>query len=151
MRFASCDGSSPAHCGTFAAVSMAPVKRFICRFLIVWLTLLSGITHAHAATHTTHPPGHASHQATNPSDSLSSSQVGKKAPAAHASEHAETCSLSHCGHSHTTGMLPNLPLRLDGAAAGAPLPAPQAWASREQPNNIERPKWVFTTPSVVNL
>ena len=40
---------------------------------------------------------------------------------------------------------------IDGAAAGAPLPAPQAWASREQPDNIERPKWVFTTPSVVNL
>lgn len=90
-------------------------------------------------------------QAANPGDDMASTQEAKKIDAAHGSEHTETCSLSHCGHGHATGMLPGVPLRLSDVPAGAPLPGAQAWASREQPNSIERPKWVFTTPAVVNL
>lgn len=48
-------------------------------------------------------------------------------------------------------MLATGDLRFSEAAASAPLPAPQAWASREQPDSIERPEWHFTTPAVVNL
>lgn len=36
--------------GAFAAVSIRSVKRLVCLFLIVWLTLLSGGAYAHAAT-----------------------------------------------------------------------------------------------------
>lgn len=78
-------------------------------------------------------------------------QAEKNDHQAHGHEHSESCSLSHCGHGHATGMLPAVPFRLSDVPAGAPLPRAQAWASREQPNTIERPKWVPTTSPVVSL
>lgn len=148
---------SPAHplhtARALAAVSIPPVKRFICHFLIVWLTLLSGGAYAHAAADAAHEVSyiavHASElQAANATATSGQTEKNDKA---HGHEHAESCVLSHCGHGHSTGMLPTAPLRLSDVLIGAPLPGAQAWISREQPNSIERPKWVHTTSQVVNL
>lgn len=78
-------------------------------------------------------------------------QATEAADLAHEREHAEACGLNHCGHGHATDVLAALRTRLDAGGDGAPLPTPQAWASQALPNNIERPKWDHTTPTVVNL
>jgi hypothetical protein len=132
---------------------MSPVKRFICHFLIVWLTLLSGGAHAHAAADAAHEVGHMAMQTSELQTGSAMAAPGQagKIDKAHNHDHTESCALSHCGHGHTTGMLSSVPLRLSDAPADAPLPSAQAWASREQPNTIERPKWVHTTSLVVNL
>lgn len=135
--------------GAFPAVSMSPVKRFICHFLIVWLALLSGGAHAHAAADAAQELGHIAAHANEAQ--LTGAQDAEKSRAAHDHGHSESCNLNHCGHGHATGMLPNAHLQLSDAPASAPLPTQQAWASREQANSIERPKWAFTTPAVVNL
>ncbi|MBA4328784.1 MAG: hypothetical protein C0428_11200 [Polaromonas sp.] len=128
---------------------MASVKRLVCHFLIVWLALLSGGAHAHAAADAAQELGHIAVHAVEAQ--RAAADGADASVAAHDHGHAETCSLSHCGHGHATGMLPNAHLQLGAAPASAPLPTQQAWASREQPNSIERPKWAFTTPAVVNL
>ena len=127
---------------------MAPVKRFICHVLIVWLALLSSGAHAHAAADAAQELGHIAAHAVEAQ--LAGAEAAEKSGMTHEHGHTESCSHSHCGHGHATGMLA-AQFRYTDASVGAPLPTLQAWASREQPNSIERPKWKFTTPSVVNL
>ncbi len=144
----------PLHtAGALAAASISPVKRFICHFLIVWLALLSGGAHAHAAADAAHEMGHIALHAFELQEVNATVAPGQaeKIDKAHGHDHTESCSLSHCGHGHVTGMLPAVAFRLSDVPAGAPLPRAQAWASREQPNNIERPKWAPTTSPVVDL
>ena len=126
--------------------------RFICHFLIVWLALLAGGAHAYAAADAAHELGHIALHASELQAVNATVAPGQaeKIDTAQGHDHTDSCSLSHCGHGHA-GMLPTLPLRLSNAPAGAQLPWAQAWASREQPNNIERPKWVHTTSSVASL
>lgn len=65
--------------------------------------------------------------------------------------HADTCNQSHCGHSHTAVILtgPRSSVNTDTPAI---FPAnPTHWASSPTTNNIERPKWLVTTPAVVSL
>ena len=143
-----------------SAVSISSVKRFICHFLIVWLTLLSGGAHAiadarHEASHATVvvvgiQPAHAS--------------MGVPAAVIKAVEstefdgtvdkaQSETCSHSHshCGHGHTIGMLPTVHTCLTDASRDMVLALETPWLSGELPPTIERPKWSYTTPAVVNL
>ncbi|MDO8276874.1 MAG: hypothetical protein Q7T63_01965 [Burkholderiaceae bacterium] len=125
------------------------MKRLVCHFLIAWLALLSGGVHAHAAADAAQELGHiAAHAA---EAQLAGAHEAGPSGATHEHGHSETCSLSHCGHGHATGMLGAADLRFSDAGMGAPLPTPQAWASRAQPDHIERPKWSSTTPPVVNL
>jgi hypothetical protein len=138
-------GQSLRGAGAFAAVSMWPVKRLVCHFLIVWLALLSGGVHAHAAADAAQELGHLAAHAVE-AQLAGADQVG-----AHDHAHSETCSLSHCGHGHATGLLAGAGLRFTDTKAPAPLPTPPSWASREQPDSIERPKWRLTTLAVVNL
>jgi hypothetical protein len=135
--------------GTFAAGSMGAVKRLVCHFLIVWLALLSGGAHAHAAADAAQELGHIAAHAVEAQ--LAAADGADGAIAAHDHAHSETCSLSHCGHGHVTGLLASGEFRFSAPNRGAPLPTPTSWASREQPDSIERPKWRFTTPAVVNL
>jgi hypothetical protein len=128
---------------------MSSVKRLVCHFLIVWLALLSGGAHAHAAADAAQEMGHIAAHAVEVQLALADGT--ETSGAAHDHGHSDTCSQSHCGHGHATGMLASADLRFGKAGAGAPLPTPPSWASREQPNNIDRPKWRFTTSSVVNL
>ena len=134
------------------------MKRFICHFLIVWLALLSSGAHAHAAADTAHAAGHAAvHgaqvQAANADVGASAtlSQATEKIDVTSEKGHADGCGLSHCGHTLVTGMLPTAGRNLDDSPGSAALPVRQPWASGELPNNIERPKWDHTTPTVVNL
>ena len=135
--------------GTFAAVSMLPVKRLVCHFLIVWLALLSGGAHAHAAADAAQEVGHIAAHAMEAQ--LAVAHGADTSVAAHEHGHSESCSLSHCGHGHATGMPAGAGLRFSDASVGAPLPTAPSWVSREQADSIERPKWRFTTPAVVNL
>ncbi len=135
--------------GAFAAVSMRSVKRLVCHFLIVWLALLSGGAHAHAAADAAQELGHIAAHAVEAQ--MAAAGGGEGVIAAHDHAHSETCSLSHCGHGHVTGLLASGEFRFSDPNTGAPLPTPASWASREQPDSIERPKWRFTTPAVVNL
>jgi hypothetical protein len=135
--------------GTFAAVSMVSVKRLVCHFLIVWLALLSGGAHAHATADAAQEVGHIAAHALEAQ--LAAADGADAVIAAHDHAHSETCSLSHCGHGHVTGLLSGGEFRFSAPNRGAPLPTPASWASREQPDSIERPKWRFTTPAVVNL
>jgi hypothetical protein len=144
-------GDATICAGTLRAVRMTPVKRFICHFLIVWLALLSSGAHAHAASDAAHAMNHAALHASHPDQVQDASPVVKKVDSAHGNEHSDTCLQSHCGHSHATGLLAATGLRLSDIPAAAPLPTRQAWVQRDAPSSIDRPKWRFTTPAVVNL
>ncbi|GAB3478474.1 hypothetical protein [Polaromonas eurypsychrophila] len=125
------------------------MNRFICHLLIVWLTLLAGGAHAHAAADAAQELDHIAAHAIEAQ--LAGTQDAEKSAITHDHGHSETCGLSHCGHGHSTGMLATANLCFSDAGVGAAFPTPQAWACREQPNSIERPKWAFTTLAVVNL
>lgn len=136
--------------GAFAAVSIRVVKRLVCHFLIVWLTLLSGGAYAHAAADAAQELGHIAAHAVEAqlevADGTDARSYADQGPG-----HSETCSQSHCGHGHTTGMVTTADERFNDAVAGDARPSPKFWASCEQPNSIERPKWSTTTSLVVNL
>ena len=134
--------------GAFAAVSIRAVKRLVCHFLIFWLALLSGGAYAHAAADAAQELGHIAAHALE--GQLTVAGDNETSDAAHEHGPTESCGHSNCGYGHAAGMLP-AQFRSTDANVGAPLPTPQAWASRELPNSIERPKWSFATPSVVNL
>lgn len=125
------------------------MKRLVCHFLIVWLALLSGGAYAHAAVNAAQELGHIAAHAIEAQLAFADGTEARS-DAEHDHGHSETCSLSHCGHG-ATGMLATAGLRFNDAVVDAALPSPKFWASREQPSNIERPKWVHTTLSVVNL
>ncbi|MDI1268050.1 MAG: hypothetical protein PSV40_02970 [Polaromonas sp.] len=125
------------------------MKRLICHFLIVWLALLSGGAYAHAAADAAQELGHVAAHAIG--DQFTGAGGAEKSSVTHDHGQGEACSQSHCGHSHTTGMLTTAEVRYSVGDVAAPLPRPQVWTSRGQPDSIERPKWKFTTPAVVNL
>ena len=141
-----------------SAVSMLSVVRFICHFLIVWLTLLSG--GAHAIADARHEASHGAVVVT--ATEAADYTVGVAATAMRAVEsttldatteqaHPETCGDSHCGHGHATGMLATVHTCPANATRDVVLTLQGPWASGDLPPNIERPKWSFTTPAVVNL
>ncbi len=126
-----------------AAVNIPPVIRLVCQFLIVWLALLSSGAHAHATADAVREMGHVAAHAEAAGAETAGMDLDHDA--------TEPCGLGHCGHGHATGLLQGGDLRFSEAGAGAPPPACQARSGREPPANIERPKWVVTTPTVVNL
>lgn len=130
--------------------------RCICYFLIVWLGLLS--SGVHAVADATHEVGHASGrgfiaQAAH-DHSAGQATAETAAPEANSAADdcpAEACSHSHCGHGHATGLLAAVHTAMSDAPRNAALSTQKRWASGGLPHNIERPKWSFTTPAVVNL
>ncbi|MDO8774466.1 MAG: hypothetical protein Q7K57_38295 [Burkholderiaceae bacterium] len=126
------------------------MKRLVCHFLIVWLALLAGGAYAHAAADAAQELGHIAAHAVE-AQLVVADGTEARSEAEHDHGSSETCSLSHCGHGHATGMLAMASPRFTEAVVGAALPARTFWASREQLNNIERPKWSTTTLLVVNL
>ena len=126
------------------------MKRLVCYLLIVWLTVMSGgasasaigkvdqstaYTHDHAA-----PEVHSNSNSAAP-DPFAAADCG----------HSDACNHSHCGHHHAAGLLTR-----HGSAIKENIPsnAPTSttsWASSGITSNIERPKWILTTPAVVNL
>jgi hypothetical protein len=144
--------------GAFAAVSISPVVRFICHFLIVWMTLLAGGAHALAdARHeASHAPVTAAVMLTESADT-DLRAAAQQAPGAteleviHDKAQSENCSYSHCGYGHAAGMLPTLQTSLPAASRDMALTRHVRWSSSRFATNIERPKWAHTTPAVVNL
>lgn len=132
--------------------------RYICHFLIVWLTLLAG--GAHAVADARHEASHAldtavavlSHTASTALRTAETqAPTAQELEASHDKAHAESCNHSHCGHGHATGMLPAPQASLPDACRDMALTRSPQWASGEFATHIERPKWSLTTPAVVNL
>lgn len=132
--------------------------RYICHFLIVWLTLLAG--GAHAVADARHEASHALDTAVavlsqTASTALRTAETqaptAQELEASHDKAHAESCNHSHCGHGHATGMLPAPQASLPDACRDMALTRSPQWASGEFATHIERPKWSLTTPAVVNL
>ena len=117
------------------------MKKFICYLLIVWLALMSGGANAHSTSDAAHETEHAVQVQTVSSDTPNSAD----------SDHADACSQSHCGHGHSTGMLMPMGTCPKVDVVTALRTASSCWASAAKTNNIERPKWLFTTYTVVSL
>ena len=127
------------------------MKKLICHLLIVWMALFAGSANAHGISDSAHEAEHAGH-AHSISVDLSLKVSADRSNADRASaDIVKTCSQSHCGHGHSTGLVAALTscTKVD-AVAEAPLSSSR-WASAAIADNIERPKWLFTTPAVVNL
>lgn len=133
------------------AGKVAAVKKLICHFLIVWMALFAGGVNAHGISDSAHGAEHAGHaHSTTVDSSVEVSAEPANADRASA-DIVKTCSQSHCGHGHSTGMLmlPSTCIRMD-AVTDAPLSSSR-WASAAIADNIERPKWHLTTSAVVSL
>lgn len=133
------------------AGKVAAVKNLICHFLIVWMALFAGGVNAHGISDSAHGAEHAGHaHSTTVDSSVEVSADPANADRASA-DIVKTCSQSHCGHGHSTGMLmlPSTCIRMD-AVTDAPLSSSR-WASAAIADNIERPKWPLATPAVVSL
>jgi hypothetical protein len=134
---------------------MPAVKKLICYFLIVWMALFAGGANAHGISNLAHGSEHAGHghdtsvdQSFEPSIDVAADRVNADRASV---DIDNTCSQSHCGHGHSTGllMLPSAWMKMDATADG-PLSS-RCWASAAITDNIERPKWQVTTPAVVSL
>ena len=131
------------------------VKKLICYFLIVWMAFFAGGANAHGISDLAHGTEHAGHTHNTSVDLSFEPSVDLAADRVNADQAGadidKTCSQSHCGHSHSTGllMLPTAWIKMDGAA-DSPLSSSRS-ASAAITYNIERPKWQFTTPAVVSL
>ena len=133
------------------AGKVSAVKKLICHFLIVWMALFAGGANAHGISDLAHGAEHAGHaHSTSVDASIEVSADRANADRASA-DIVKTCSQSHCGHGHSTGMLmlPSACIKMD-PVADAPLSS-NRWASAAIADNIERPKWLLTTPAVVSL
>jgi hypothetical protein len=128
------------------------VKNLVCYLLIVWLALMSGGANAYVTSDAEHVAPHSHSQASQDTyDHTPPPDVAIQAPTAQDASHADTCSQSHCGHGHATGLLaPHGTSVKTDLLTAAPAYQP-SWASNAITSNIERPKWPFTTPAVVSL
>ncbi len=104
---------------------IAPVKRFLCLFLMLWFVVQAGVAQAHVALEDAHRMEHA----TGTSDHR----------VADGGADEELCGVAHCCHANA------LPLEAFGLTAAPPTDrassAPQGFALRSPPPDIERPKW----------
>ena len=133
------------------AGKVAAVKKLICHFLIVWMALFAGGANAHGISDSAHGAEHAGHAHSTTVDSSIELSADPANADRTSADIVTTCSQSHCGHGHSTGMLmlPSTCIKIN-AVTDAPLSSSR-WASAAIADNIERPKWPFTTPAVVSL
>jgi hypothetical protein len=122
------------------------VKKLICSLLIGWLVLMAVGVNAHGVSDLAHEIEHSGHLHA-PSASASADADTDRASA----DPVKACSQSHCDHGHSIGLLiqPSNHHKLD-AISDAPKTS-RHWASANVSDTIERPKWISTTPAVVNL
>ena len=119
------------------------------------MALFAGGANAHGISDLAHGAEHAGHAHNTNVDLSFESGIEVSAERANADRAGadidKTCSQSHCGHGHSTGllMLSGTCIKMDVVAA-APLSSSR-WASAAITDNIERPKWHRTTPVVVSL
>jgi hypothetical protein len=128
------------------------VKKLVCYLLIVWLALMAGGANAYATTDAEHVAPHShDHASEDKHDHTAPPDVAMQAPATQDASHADTCSQSHCGHGHATGLLAPHGTSVKTDLLTAAPTSRASWASSAITSNIERPKWPFTTPDVVSL
>lgn len=122
------------------------VKKLVCCLLIVWLVLMAGGANAHGISDSAHDVEHSGHM-----HASSASASGEADTDRASADPVKACSQSHCGHGHSIGLLiqPSNHHKLD-AISDAPKTS-RHWASGNVTDTIERPKWIPTTPAVVNL
>lgn len=130
------------------AGTVRAVKNLICILASIWLTFMSAGAYAHAANDAERKAEYTNVHAAQKNQK---DAAAFDAPASAGVSHFESCNHSHCGHGHLAG-----PLAQDRSCGNTDtaISAPSActnWATSHIVNNIERPKWPFTTPVVVNL
>jgi hypothetical protein len=108
---------------------------------MAWMALMSGGVNAHSISDAAHEVEHAAQTQTTSID----------APVNLDTEHTDACSQSHCGHGHSTAMLMPVGAQVKADAIFIVPTSTSRWASSAVANNIERPKWLFSTPAVVSL
>ena len=135
---------------------VAAVKKLVCYMLIVWLALMAGGANAH-----THSADMHSHDVIHAHDHDKSvlANIGESTSLEDAStldaDYSEKLNKVHSCHSHTHHHAAGLPSCHDMlAVADLPSLTPvfsQRFACIALANDVERPKWPFTTPAVVSL
>ena len=133
------------------ADKVAAVKNLICHLLIVWLAVFAGGANAHGIGNSAHETAHTGHVHSISVDSGVEVDADQANADRASPDIGNACSQSHCGHGHNTGILTAAATcsQVD-AVTDAPLSSSR-WASAAIADNIERPKWPFTTPAVVSL
>ncbi len=127
---------------------VAAVKKLLCHLLIVWLALMSGGATAHAIEDFAHEAMHAQTHTQH----VSQNQAFDSETATTAdTNHADTCTQSHCSYGYTTGMLRPYKTCVKADAAVLIPISNLSRAGNPTANTLERPKWLFTTPAVVSL
>ena len=151
---------------------VSAVKEITCYLLIFWLTLMSGgvNAHVHASEHHSHHVnqahddhlGHDHHLDRDQEiDSVSGSTTASSefAPGGDdlqtSVDSAEKLNQAHFSHGHNHSHCAYMPTSRDAIAVidvpGFTSFSCQPWVCKTIVNNIERPKWLFTTHAVVNL
>ena len=138
------------------------MKKLVCYFLIVWLALMAGgaNAHTHSADMHSHDVIHAhDHDHDHDHNNSVLANVGETSLLEDAStldaDYSEKLNKVHPCHSHTHHHAAGLPSCHDMlAVADLPSLTPvfsQRFACTALANDVERPKWPFTTPAVVSL
>lgn len=124
------------------------MKKVVFGMLVLWLALMSVGAAAHAVPKASQATG-IGHQHESSINQAQATNAGDVVTAN--ASHADTCDQTHCGHGHVSGILTPYGARFDACTSTA-LPASRAsWATSLIATDIERPKWLFTTPAVVSL
>ncbi len=118
---------------------MRAVNRIACFLLMLCMMLMSVGAHAHGTVHLSDNVGH-SHASHAPEPSADAQTLEQTDPS------HDGCLHAHCGHSHSAALagVERAKLQIPGNE-----PAPQVASSgftSTPPDEIERPKWQFTTP-----
>jgi hypothetical protein len=129
---------SPPPRADISCDNMLSVNRIVCFLLMLCMTLMSGGLHAHGTEHLSNAGyGHASHT----SAPSAQTQTLDQANPTH-----DACLHAHCGNSHNVALAGVQHARPQIAGS---QPAPRATITgftSTPPDEIERPKWSFTTP-----
>ena len=132
----------------YNAGTVVLVKKLVYCLLIMWSALLSMGANAHATLQTAPAAAHAYDHVSLTTQHHVAAAEGIAAVDA---KHSDTCSHSHCGHGHATGIASGLYAWVKN---NDPTTAPAtrvSWLSSAVTDNIERPKWHRTTTAVVSL
>lgn len=131
------------------------VKKIMCCLLVVWLALFSGGANAHPAQDAVHDSSamhnHAAHSMQIPVVAGNSASAASAADTAPDANHAEVCSQSHCGHGHSAGLLTPHNAFVKVRETRCVPASPVQWSSSPIASNIDRPKCLLTTSTVVSL
>ena len=125
---------------------LSTVKKIVCRLLIVWLSLVSSGVSAHAMNDEAHDASHAVYVVEQNSPlyiSALDANMSTEVNHCDACIHTNCCFVSALVVRLVTHIAPDLQ---------AVVPAFQRrWFSHLIFSNIDRPKWLHTTPAVVSL